>query len=104
MGYYPLDAVWDNAPGSASGYDQIRKLSEDFLDRITFFNSEVINLAAAGTVVLTERVDHVDFDGKRVDARVIGCSRPSETSSWHGVTTSTWAAASSSSDVPPRGR
>ena len=73
MGYYTLDAVWDNVPlGPASGYDQIRKLSEEFLDRITFFNSEVINLAAAGPVVLTERVDHVDFDGKRVDARVMG--------------------------------
>ena len=32
----------------------------------------IINLAAAGPVVLTERVDHVDFDGKRVDARVMG--------------------------------
>ena len=64
MGQRPL--------GTGVRYDQIRKLSEDFLDRITFFNSEVINLAAAGTVVLTERVDHVDFDGKRVDARVMG--------------------------------
>ena len=27
MGYYTLDAVWDNVPlGPASGYDQIRKL------------------------------------------------------------------------------
>ena len=73
MSYFTSDAVWDNVPlGPASGYDQIRKLSEEFLARTKSFDAEILNLAAAGNVVLTERVDHLDFDGRRVDARVMG--------------------------------
>jgi limonene-1,2-epoxide hydrolase len=33
---------------------------------------EIVNLAVADNVVLTERVDHFVFDAKPVDARVMG--------------------------------
>jgi limonene-1,2-epoxide hydrolase len=33
---------------------------------------EVLNLAAAGNLVMTERVDHFSYDGRKVDARVMG--------------------------------
>ena len=73
MGYFTSDAVWDNVPlGPASGDNQIRKLSEEFLARTRSFDAEILNLATAGNVVLTERVDHLDFDGRNVDARVMG--------------------------------
>jgi limonene-1,2-epoxide hydrolase len=32
----------------------------------------VLNLAVTGNVVLTERVDHFVYDGKAIDARVMG--------------------------------
>jgi limonene-1,2-epoxide hydrolase len=33
---------------------------------------EVLNLAAAGNLVMTERVDYFSYDGRKVDARVMG--------------------------------
>ena len=39
---------------------------------MTFGNIEILNLAVAGNVVLTERVDRFVFDGNEVDARVMG--------------------------------
>jgi limonene-1,2-epoxide hydrolase len=35
-------------------------------------NIEIVNLAVAGNAVLTERVDHFVYDGKTIDARVMG--------------------------------
>jgi len=73
MSHYAPDAVWDNVPlGPATGYDEIRKASEDFLARMTTFEAEIVNIATNGNVVLTERIDHTDFDGAPVRARVMG--------------------------------
>jgi limonene-1,2-epoxide hydrolase len=33
---------------------------------------EIVNLAVAGNVVLTERIDHLVFNGKAVDPRGMG--------------------------------
>jgi limonene-1,2-epoxide hydrolase len=73
MSFFTRDAVWDNVPfGAVTGYDEIRKAVDGYVGRMTAANMEIINLAAAGSVVLTERVDHLVFDGRRVDARVMG--------------------------------
>jgi limonene-1,2-epoxide hydrolase len=79
MRWYALEAVWDNVPlRPASGYEEIRKLSQQFLAHMTSFDAEIINLAVAGSVVLTERVDRLEYDGRRVDARVMGAFETAE--------------------------
>ena len=73
MSFFTPDAVWDNVPiGPNSGYDEIRKAVDGFLRRMTYANIEILNLAAAGPLVLTERVDHFTIDGRAVHGRVMG--------------------------------
>ena len=36
------------------------------------FDAEIVNVAVAGNVVLTERVDHTEFQGAQYHARVMG--------------------------------
>lgn len=73
MSYFATNAVWDNVPiGAAIGSEEIRSACEGWLAAITTFDSKVLNLASAGDVVLTERIDHVTLDGRLVQARVMG--------------------------------
>jgi limonene-1,2-epoxide hydrolase len=73
MSHFALDAVWENVPVRAvSGYDEIRKEVKKWLSPMTSFDAEILNLAVAGNVVLTERVDHTDFHGQLFHARVMG--------------------------------
>jgi len=72
MSYFTADAVFDGGYGPVSGYDEIRKAVEGFITQLTFFDGEILSLAVADTVVLTERVDHQVFDGKRLDVRCMG--------------------------------
>src|SRR5438445_11236372 len=43
-----------------------------FLGQMTRCDIEIIHLAVADNVVLTERVDHIIFDGTTIDARCMG--------------------------------
>jgi limonene-1,2-epoxide hydrolase len=73
MSHFSADAVWDNVPfGPVSGHDSIRKAVKGYLSRMTSGEIEILNLAVAGNVVLTERVDHFRFGGEMFDARVMG--------------------------------
>jgi limonene-1,2-epoxide hydrolase len=73
MSYFAPEAVWDNVPfGPVVGHDEIRKAVEGFLGRMSSANMEVLNLAVAGKVVMTERVDHLGIDGRILDARCMG--------------------------------
>ena len=73
MSHFSTDVVWDNVPiGIARGHDEIRKTVENYLEHMTHMDIEIVNLAIAGNIVLTERVDHFVFDGKAVDARCMG--------------------------------
>ena len=73
VSYFAADAVWDNVPlGAVSGHDEIRKAVQGYVDRTTYGDIEILNLAVAGNVVLTERVDHFVYEGKTVHARVMG--------------------------------
>ena len=73
VGYFAADAVWDNVPlGAVYGHDEIRKAVQGYVDRTTHGEIEILNLAVADNVVLTERVDHFVYDGRQVHARVIG--------------------------------
>ena len=73
VSHFSIDAVWENVPlGVANGHSEIRYLVKQYIDRISHFECEILNLAAAGNVVLTERVDRFVFDGKPIDARCMG--------------------------------
>ena len=73
VSYFAADAVWDNVPlGAVSGHDEIRKAVQGYVDRTTKGDIEILNLAVAGNVVLTERVDHFVYDGQQIHARVMG--------------------------------
>lgn len=36
------------------------------------FDAEILNLAVADNVVLTERVDHINYTGRMLHARIMG--------------------------------
>jgi limonene-1,2-epoxide hydrolase len=73
MSYFARDSVWDNVPiGAATGLDEIRKAVEGWVGQTTSFDAEILNIAVAGNVVLTERVDHVVMKGAAAHARVMG--------------------------------
>jgi limonene-1,2-epoxide hydrolase len=73
MRYFAPDAVWDDpSHGPISGYDDIRKAVTGGLSRMTHADPEILKLVATGGVVMTERLDHFTFDGKRIDVPAMG--------------------------------
>jgi limonene-1,2-epoxide hydrolase len=73
MSHFAPEAVYENVPIRAvSGYAEVRREVERFLNRTTSFEAEVLNLAVAGNVVMTERVDHTRYAGTLFHARVMG--------------------------------
>jgi limonene-1,2-epoxide hydrolase len=72
MSHFAEDAVWEFPGGLFAGHDEIREAVKGYLARTARCDIEVVNLAVADNVVLTERVDHFLFDGKTIDARVMG--------------------------------
>ena len=74
MAYIADDATF--LPGFSfptySGLKEIRKAIEGFLKVMTKCENEIVNLAVAGNVVLTERVDRLIYNGKPVDAPGMG--------------------------------
>ena len=55
-----------------SGLSEIREAMEGFVTVMTKCDIEIVNLAVAGNVVLTERVDRLIIDGTPVDAPGMG--------------------------------
>jgi len=73
MSHFTSDAVWENVPfGPASGYEEIHEAVEGFLGRMTSADFDILHVAVAGNVVMTERIDHLVIDGHVLDARVMG--------------------------------
>jgi len=74
MVHFTEDATWVPAIGypMASGIAEVRKAIEGFLTVMTKCDIEIVNLAVAGNVVLTERVDRLVIDGKPHDAAGMG--------------------------------
>jgi limonene-1,2-epoxide hydrolase len=74
MAYFADDATFVAAIGYApfSGADEIRKGVEGFLGVMTKCEIEIVHLAVAGNVVLTERIDHLVIDGNSHDAAGMG--------------------------------
>jgi len=55
-----------------SGVHDIRVAMEGFVTMMTKCDIEIVNLAVAGNVVLTERIDRLIIDGTAVDAPGMG--------------------------------
>jgi limonene-1,2-epoxide hydrolase len=74
LAYFADDATWLPAfkfP-TYSGLKEIRQAVDGFLKPMTKADIEILNLAVAGNVVLTERVDRFIFHGKPLDAPGMG--------------------------------
>ena len=74
MMYFSDDATWLPAFSfpTYSGLEEIRKAVEGFVKSMTKADIEILNLAVAGNVVLTERVDRFIYKGKPLDAPGMG--------------------------------
>jgi len=73
LGFFTEDAVYHNMPMPAmTGKTAIRSVLEMFLGPATFAEFEVLNIAASGDVVLTERIDRFEVAGKRIELPVMG--------------------------------
>jgi limonene-1,2-epoxide hydrolase len=72
--YFAADATFMPAIGypTWSGIEEIRNGIESFLKIMTKCDIEIVHLAVAGNVVLTERIDHVVINGKAHDAWGMG--------------------------------
>jgi limonene-1,2-epoxide hydrolase len=73
LGYLADDAVYHNIPfAPARGHDEIRGVLEMFVPGSPTIEFEVTNVASAGSVVFTERVDRMTFQGRDVELPVAG--------------------------------
>jgi limonene-1,2-epoxide hydrolase len=73
LGYFTDDAVYHNIPmAPATGKDEIRALLEMFVPGSPEIEFSMRNLACAGSVVFTERVDRMSFGGNKVALPVAG--------------------------------
>ena len=74
MAYIADEATWLPYFGAPtySGHKEIRKAIEGFLDDMTQGDIEIVNLAVAGNIVLTERVDRFIYKGKPVAGHGMG--------------------------------
>jgi len=70
--FHPRRRVGQRSLRACVGLHEIRKAVDGYVGRTTSASIEILNLAVAGNVVLTERVDHFLFDGQMFDAHVMG--------------------------------
>lgn len=74
--YFRPDTVWDNVGWSVTtGPDEAIAFWDDFVERgFALIRVEMLHIAAAGNVVLTERIDHLTgLDGEvLISARIMG--------------------------------
>ena len=72
--YLAADATFCPAIGfpTYSGIEQIRGAIEGFFKIMTRCDIEIVHIAVAGNVVLTERIDHVVINGNGHDAWGMG--------------------------------
>jgi limonene-1,2-epoxide hydrolase len=73
MSYFTGDAVSHNMPGPpTNGAEAIRASIAGFLGNWQRTQWDILNIAASGNVVFTERVDRIDTNGKHIDLPVAG--------------------------------
>ncbi len=73
MAHFAPDAVWDDpSHGPILGHGNIRRAVQSLVGRMTYADMEIRRLLAGDSIVMTERVDHFTFDGRRVSAPIMG--------------------------------
>ena len=73
LGYFTEDAIYHNIPmAPARGKEEIRATLELFVPGSPTIEFEVLNSAASGRVVFTERVDRMTIAGNAVAVPVTG--------------------------------
>ncbi len=73
MEYFTEDAVYHNIPVQPlTGKPAIANMLRAILQPATAIDWEVLNAAAGGDVVFTERVDRFEMGGKKVELPVAG--------------------------------
>ena len=81
--FFTPDGVYHNIPmAPAEGIDAIRASLEMFVPASPYIEFELINLASAGAVVFTERIDRMEFGGKAIELPVTGVFDATDTESF----------------------
>jgi len=92
--YFAEDADWylSSSDSTISGLDKIRKVTERWVARIEFADLEVRQLLAAGSLVMTERVDHCVIDRNKIDIPAMGAFEVSgdKITAWRDYFHQTW--------------
>lgn len=73
VAFFTDDGVYHNMPiAPVAGRDQLRAFIGAFLKDWTKTNWDILNIAAAGNVVIAERIDHIHVGDKLVDLPCCG--------------------------------
>ncbi len=73
VSHFHPDGVSENvALGAHRGHHEIRETVEGYVQRTEAAELKLLNIAVNGNIVLTERVDHMIYDGHEIAARCIG--------------------------------
>lgn len=73
VGYFTDDICYHNMPmGPVNGIEQVRGMIAAFIGDWTETTWDLLNIAATGDVVFTERVDRITAGDRRVDLPVAG--------------------------------
>ncbi len=73
LGYFAEDAVYHNMPmPPMQGKPAIKTLLQQIVSPTAWIEWETLNIAEAGNVVFTERVDRFEMAGKKVELPVAG--------------------------------
>jgi limonene-1,2-epoxide hydrolase len=73
VSFFSADAVWIDGPrGTYRGVDAIRTEIESQVQVVPSLTVEVRNLVASGGVVMVERADTFETQGKSLDLEVVG--------------------------------
>ena len=73
VGYFTDDGTYHNMPAApVSGRENVRKLIKSFLSTWTATQWDVVNIVAAGDVVIAERIDRTRLGPKSVDLPCCG--------------------------------
>jgi limonene-1,2-epoxide hydrolase len=73
LGYFAEDAVYHNMPmPPMQGKPAIKTILQQIVSPTSWIEWETLNIAEAGNVVFTERVDRFEMGGKKVELPVAG--------------------------------
>lgn len=73
LGYFTEDAVYHNMPmPPMQGKQAIKTILQQIVSPTSWIEWETLNIAEAGNVVFTERVDRFEMAGKKVELPVAG--------------------------------